>query len=404
MNEKTSSEKDSEYAKCHDKTKSRFTVRKGVLLAVLSPVLFVLSGLFLMNTVLYPSNSLPYMIGQFLCLIVSPTMLVLGITICIVARKRQPKTTTLKSKMETWQLQNVKKTKPPMPRWEHLARVIYALSLFAGTIVIVVKYPIVGMFPLFWGVNYVVPSVMGTYLLSSKRGRFAAIFFLLISLLAFFGIILPSGLISVPGIGVLNYYYDWTAGIDPLGDVWVILAVRSGIVLSASIFLVVARLLQHKRIHCLTKSRVFKTSMVIMILTPLLLMFAITPGEPVADPTVAHPNAYSWFSLLYLQGDSDLTKTSRTFDPATGLWTYTLAMCNSGSNSGSILQIWAGREVVAPFETRVTVNGTGITVSNGEIIFAPGASGTVTFTTTQGHNTVTLALTGGARWSYSWQA
>ena len=46
----------------------RFTRRKGALLMALAPLLFVFSGLFLANAVLHSPDSLPYVIGEFLCL------------------------------------------------------------------------------------------------------------------------------------------------------------------------------------------------------------------------------------------------------------------------------------------------------------------------------------------------
>ena len=388
----------------------------------LAPLLFVFSGLFLANAVLHSPDSLPYVIGEFLCLIVSPALLTSGVVICAVAQKRQPKSVCPHCGRDLSKapkdaafcpycrgearvrpgekVEKVKAAKPPTPRWERLARRIYALSLFIGLVVLVAEYPILAVHPMALGAVYIVPLVMGAYLLSNWRGRFAAVFFLLCSLLAFFGVA-PS-LISVPGIGIMNSYGDWVAGIDPLGGVYTLLAARSGIALSASIFLAIARLLQHKKIRAFTKSRIFKVAAIIVILLPFPLMFLITPGEGPADPSVVHPHGTSAYSWHFLVGDLHNPATSRAFDAATGKWTYTIFMSNSGPDSESVLKVWAGREAVEPLGSRITVSGAGIAISGEEIVFGPGASGTLTFTTTQGHNTVTLALTGGARWTYSW--
>ncbi len=71
--------------------KQRFTERRGILLIILAPVVFVLSMLFLANMQLYPSNSIPYVIGLFLCFFVSPFLFVFGIIVYIIARRRAPK-------------------------------------------------------------------------------------------------------------------------------------------------------------------------------------------------------------------------------------------------------------------------------------------------------------------------
>ncbi len=59
--------------------KLRFTRRGGALMMGIAPVLFVLSLLFLANTVLHPATSLPYEAGQLLCFTVAPTILISGI-------------------------------------------------------------------------------------------------------------------------------------------------------------------------------------------------------------------------------------------------------------------------------------------------------------------------------------
>jgi hypothetical protein len=379
----------------------RFMRRKGALLMALAPLLFIFSGLFLANAVLYPPGSLPYVFGQFLCIFVSPALLISGVVVCAVAQKRQPKSVEDMRGRPGERVEKAKAAKPPMPRWERLARRIYALSLFVGLVVLVAGYPRVGTLPTLLVAVFAVPLVMGAYLLSSWRGWFAAVFFLACSLLAFFGAV-PSGIISLPGVGIMNTGSDLIDGIGPLGGAAVVLAVRSGIALSASIFLATAWLLQHKKVHVLAKSRFFKAVAIVVILLPFSLMFLITSGEAPADPSVVHPHGTDAYNWHFLVGDLYNPATSRTFDPATGKWTYTIFMSNSGPDNESVLKVWAGREAVEPLGSRITVSGAGIAISDEGIIFEPGASGTLTFTTTQGHNTVALALTGDAGWSYNW--
>ena len=50
-----------------------------------SPVLFILSGLFLMNTVMNRSDSFPFFVGEVLCFGVAPLLLALGVITYAVA-------------------------------------------------------------------------------------------------------------------------------------------------------------------------------------------------------------------------------------------------------------------------------------------------------------------------------
>ena len=59
--------------------------RNGAILIASAPVLFVLSGLFLANTVINPAESLLYVVGEALCYAVAPVLLSSGIVIFWVA-------------------------------------------------------------------------------------------------------------------------------------------------------------------------------------------------------------------------------------------------------------------------------------------------------------------------------
>ena len=52
---------------------------------VSAPLLFVLSGLFLANTVMYPAVSFPYQVGEVLCFILVPILLISGVVVYIMA-------------------------------------------------------------------------------------------------------------------------------------------------------------------------------------------------------------------------------------------------------------------------------------------------------------------------------
>jgi hypothetical protein len=65
-------------------------MHKGLLLIVVAPLIFVLSMLFLPNTLVNLPESLLYRIGQIICFVEWPTILLFDVVICIRSdRKRK---------------------------------------------------------------------------------------------------------------------------------------------------------------------------------------------------------------------------------------------------------------------------------------------------------------------------
>lgn len=74
------------------------TRRKGVLMIASATLLFIVSGLFLANTVVNPVESLAYLVGEVLCFIVTPILLISGIVVCIIApHEKKEKRTTMQA-------------------------------------------------------------------------------------------------------------------------------------------------------------------------------------------------------------------------------------------------------------------------------------------------------------------
>lgn|GEM_PF-3109725 len=413
-------------------TKSWFTKRRGIFLIVLALTVFISSGLFLANQALYSPESFQYQIRQFLPFIVSPFLLVLGIVICVLAKTRTPKiypshafvthsadqtnmSTESSNPNSSPRNQSLSpahsgktdKPKSDMPSWERWTRRIFMISVLMTNIIVVLIQPIVYMpvstlFISLW----IMPIIMAFYLLRGRRGRIVTWLLLILALLSFLDLLpIPLSLIMGPaGIQLGNYYTAGSIGLNLFGQVSAVLSFRSGIVLSASIFLVIIQLRQHPKIKRLTIPRVLKIATVIIVLLPLLLMPFIQTGEPTANthlnPTSGGVSSTSAPSTL--TWDNLFQKTYRTFDSATGLWTYTIALSNQGETA-TILHVWAGFETIAPLGTRVTiVDGSNVSASDAGIVFQRGANGTIRFSTTQGHNTVTLDFGSDARGTLEW--
>ena len=386
---------------------SKLTKRRGILLIVLAPVVFMLSGLFLANQVLHPPESLPYVLGLFLCFIVSPILLVLGVTVYVVAwrrqRKAEPEILTVREERLVQQ-DKPAKAKPQMPRWERWARRIYILTILVWLVVTAATFFI--RLPLiFFPMVFVMPLIVCFYLKSSRRGWFGAIFILLISAITFFGA-LPSLTLFVgaPGVGFIDRYLDWAAGVDQLGGLVVLLTVRAAIIFSAGIFLVVARLLQYQKIQRLSGKKIFKAVAVGAVLLPLLLMMVTSSGETNADPAIVNPTGYGWGGApnLLAPDFSFPQGTSRIFDEATGMWTYTLPLYNPSPVNLTVTRVWAGRDAIEPLQERVAVSGSGVRISDEGIVFETGCNGTIQFSTAHGHNTVTVNVDSGAQCTFTW--
>ncbi len=393
----------------------------------------MLSGLFLANTVLYPPESIQYQIGELLALLVSPLLLILGITTCVVAKIRTPKTTPSPAVITypadqtnpstepsnsnpspqsqstpPAHLSKTDKPKPDMPRWERWARRIYMIGVLMTSLIIAfVQGTAFVTFSWLTITLWILPVVMGFCLLKGRRGRVVTWLLAILALLSFVDLLpAPLNVLMGPaGIQLRNYYTSGAIGLDTWGQASTILAFRSGIVLSAAIFLVVARLRQHPKVKRLTIPEVFKVATVAIVLLPLLLMPFIQAGEPTVTDLHLNPKSggiSSSYRPSSLTWDNPFQKTSRTFDSTTGLWTYTIAMSNHGETA-MILHVWAGFETISPLGTRITiVDGPDVSVSDAGIVFQRGTNGTIRFSTAQGHNTVTLDLDFNSRCVFEW--
>ena len=293
-----------------------------------------------------------------------------------------------------------------MPSWERWARRIYIISVLMTSLIIalvqsIVFLPVSTLFITLW----ILPVVMGFCLLKGRRGRVGTWLLLILALLSFADLLpVPLSLLMGPaGIQLRNYYTAGVIGLDPFGQVSAILALRSGIVLSAGIFLVAARLRQHPKIKRLTIPRGVKVAIIAIVLLPLLLMPFIQAGEPTSENHL-NPKSGGLSGFSSLTWDNIFQKTYRTFNSTTGLWTYTIAMSNQGETA-MIFHVWAGYETISPLGTRITiVDGPDVSVSDAGIVFQRGANGTIRFSTAQDHSTVTLDLGSNARGSLGWRS
>ncbi|HIH88454.1 TPA: DUF2955 domain-containing protein [Candidatus Bathyarchaeota archaeon] len=292
-----------------------------------------------------------------------------------------------------------------MPAWERRARVTYSLVIFgwlAAAAIFFSDYIIHYPLP-FMPLVFALPLIMCLYLISGRRGWFGAITILLLSSLIFFGV-LPAFLalfVGTSGLGLIDRYLDWAVGIDQGGGLLFLLTARAALILSAGIFLVIARLLQHPKTGSFRGKNGFRMVVVGALLLPILLTMMTSSGETNADPAVVPPVGTSYGGAENML-TPDINQITRVFDGATGTWTYTIFLSNPSPVELTITQVWAGRDAIAPFSERVEVVGSGVRISGAGIVFEAGSGGTIRFITTRGHNNVVILTGDGARYTINW--
>lgn len=375
------------------------SLRSGLLLIIAAPLIFVLSMLFLANTLVNSPESLAYQIGQVTCFIGAPIILLFGVAICIRAhskRKLFKKTISPEFTAKT-EPEKTEKHKTPMPPWMVWTRRILATSLIVWIAVVIALFG-PAAFMLF-APHIVVCLVVVAYAFSKKRGNAGTAVIMLISAsvlasLIYFPLLLFFG--PIP-LDIPELVDDWATGRDPYVTENILLVVRSGLLFSTGLAVFATFLLSLKQLRRFEAKRVTKIITIGVVLLPIVVMCLVPTGEGAVDPPVTRPWGIGGNGRYQLYSDFNTTRMYEN-----GRWVYSLYLYNRGSENTTIVKIWAWHEAVEPLSTRVTFNGTGISVSAQGIIFEPGASGVITFTTAQGHNRITLLLTDNSVNTFSW--
>ncbi|MCX6821048.1 MAG: DUF2955 domain-containing protein [Candidatus Aenigmarchaeota archaeon] len=291
---------------------------------------------------------------------------------------------------------------PSTPQWERNARLAFALAIAAWTVATAVFFfDYIYHYPIpFALMTFLMPLITCAYFVSGRRGWLGAAVMLLLSALIFFGVIpgFLQLLVGTPGLGIVDRYLDWSMDVEQGGGVLLMLTIRESMLLSAGIFLIIARLAQYKLPQL--QGGAFKTTAACALLLPLLIAFMTSSGETNADP-YAHPEGTSFGGAEQFL-IPDIMKVSRTFDQAAGTWTYGIFFSNPNQDELTITRMWAGRDELAPFTERVTADSPCARVGSGAITFGAGCNATLSFSTPQGHNRITAILGNGARYTLSW--
>ncbi len=333
------------------KKDGKFTRRRAAAILVAAPILFVLSGLFLANTVVNPAESIQYQLGKALCFVASPMLILSGIIVYIAASREEKKPATGQ------QLPMTHPGEEPvisLPKWEKRARKIYGITALLLIGLLVLTFSPLMLFGLVILIPYILLFV---YLLRGKRSLIVSLFFLLLwygfSLLSgsmtpiHFSQIFTELIRNPPYFGALGYNVWWMF--------------YSVVMFSGVLMLLLSSLSGVKRMEKVM-ARVFTAKTCAVILTvPVILMFALPPGF-VTNPLMRHP------SVVTAQAtDIGINEgmTERYFNDTSGEWVYSIAVRYNGNLLITNVSL-GGKIISPPFDNntvRITEDNSDITAN-----------------------------------------
>jgi hypothetical protein len=331
------------------KKDGKFTRRKAAAILVAAPILFLLSGLFLANTVVNPAESLLYQVGRALCFAASPTLVLSGIIVFIAAPHEEKKPATEQ------QLPLVHLGEKPvtsLPKWEQKARRIYGITalLLIGLLVLTFS-------PLMIFVVALIPYILFfIYVLRGKRSLVASLFFLLLWYVWFSA--LSGSMSPIHFSQIFTEVIKNSPYFGPLGyNVWWMF--YSVVMFSGVVMLLLSSLSGVKRIEKVM-ARVFTPKTCALILTvPMILMFALPPGF-VTNPNMRHPSSVTAQAIDIGVIES---RTERYFNDTGGVWVYSIAVRYNGDLLITNLSL-GGKVISPPFDNttvRVTEDNSDVT-------------------------------------------
>jgi len=296
------------------KKDGKFTRRRAVAIMLVAPILFIVSGLLLMNTLVNTADSIQYQIGRALCLAASPTLLLSGIYVYIATPQEENKSTA-----EQPPTLPTEKPVNPLPEWEKKTRKIYgATALLLIGLLLTMLSPLmiftVGLIP------YIIFII---YLLRGRRSLVASLFFLLVWYVWFSAVSE-----SMSPIHFTQLFTEVTRNapyFGPLGyNIWWMF--YSVVMFSGVIMLLLSSLSGVKGIEKVMV-KIFTAKTCALILTvPMIVMFALPPGL-VTNPGMRHP------SIVVAQaGEISIIedRTERYFNDTSGDWVYSIPVRYNG--------------------------------------------------------------------------
>jgi len=397
----------------------------GMFLLLLGILLFLGSLLGLANTVIWPEESLPYRLGNFL-VSVSMVIIIAGCVIGVrglMRRSREKKEvsgasasamgTTLTEEqvrerakaiaafykelvaagmkedvaIELARSQFISPAEPIKARAAEerkqeilfsgktrLARILLGVMILLFSILPVIIFPLSIIFPL----------IVSIYLIKSKKSRiFSEAILMCLSILLFMGFLRIPLVTTGPAL-LLKKFLPVTA-LDEL--FFIMLYVTSTLTLTGTIFVFTVSLV--KRLRRISS----KTSSIIVLASTLLpfIIVMLAPTQPSPGPMIsASISAKSGVgNRLEWSFSSNPYPGFLEHDEASGLWVYRISLVSKLQNPTIINRVSFDSEILnAPFGENIGCEGLEKTVEG--IVFQPGAEGQIIITLTKAFNKITL--------------
>jgi len=315
----------------------QFTRRKAAVFLVAAAVLFVLSGLFLANTLVNPADSLPFQLGRALCFAAAPALALSGVVV-FVASPHEEKRKPAKAKLRPGE-----KPAIPLPEWEQTARKIYGIAALL----------LIGLLVLSWsplmllGLVVLIPYIaLFAYMLAGRRGIVASVFFLVLWFVwyaplgpmspLYFSRLFAESINARPYFGPLGY------------NVW--FSFYSMVMFSGAVLLMLSALSAVKQLEDAMPRLFNAKTFAAIAIVPVVLMAALPPGF-LTNPDMRSPSVVAGQATEIYVNEA---LTERYFDSAAGEWVYSVAVRYNGRLVLENVSI-GGKVVSAPFDNRTVV-------------------------------------------------
>lgn len=313
----------------------QFTKRKAAAFLVASPVVFVLSGLFLANTLVNPADSLPFQLGRALCFAAAPALALSGAAVYVASPHDKP----AKAKLRPGE-----KPAVPLQEWEQTARNAYGMAALL----------LIGLLAISWspfmlyGLVTLIPYIaLFAYMLAGRRGLVASLFFLALWYAWFaplggpmspmhFSRLFAESVAARPYFGPLGY------------NVW--FSFYSMVMFSGAVVLLLSALSGFKVLEGAMPRLFNAKTFAAIAIVPVALMVAMPPGL-LTDPGMRHPSVVAGQATEIGINDA---LTERHFDSAAGEWVYSVAVRYNGQLILENVSV-GGKVVSAPFDNRTIV-------------------------------------------------
>jgi len=331
------------FALIKGKRNKAFTRRRAVVILVIAPILFVVSGLLLANTLINPTDSIQYQVGVALCYVISPILMLSGAFMYLSSPR-----TMMPVEQSPPSVNPDKKPQTPLPAWEKRARKIYGTTALLLIGLLVLTFSPLMLLGLIVLIPYILLFI---YMLMGKRNLFISLFFLLLWYVWF--PIVGSALSPLHFMQLFTELMRGSPYFEPLGYnvFWMFYSV---VMFSGAVMLLLSSLSGTERLGKVIP-RVFNGKICAVIFSVPLLVMILIPPSLVTDPNMSKPSIVTQQAVDII---IDEKNSKRYYNGTSGEWVYSIVISYSGELLITNISL-GGKVINPPFdETEVKITET----------------------------------------------